>query len=316
MPDSDPDPEEAHVIATFARGAFPGAQLRTGIGDDAAVFDDGRLVTVDTMVEGVHWDDKLSPGDVGWKLVAVNVSDIGAMGGRPEWAVLAISVPRPLDRSWIEAFHEGLQAACAHWGVALVGGDTTRSPVRTAALTVGGRAERPVLRSGGRPGHDLWVTGTLGLAAEGFLSGTPRAAARAWLRRPEPPVAFGRALAERGLASAMMDLSDGLHVDLARLCAASGCGATIDADAVPGDGPLPWRVAFGEDYQLLFAAPAEERDAVRSIARMQEIPLARIGGLEAPPGLRLGGGALWPPALFTHFGASAPGGPPRAPGAS
>ncbi|MES2639847.1 MAG: thiamine-phosphate kinase [Myxococcota bacterium] len=299
--DPGPDPGEDWVIDRLTtRTALP-AGLRVGIGDDAALFDDGRILTVDTMVEGVHWDDKLTPADVGWKLVAVNVSDIAAMGGRPTYALLALSLPSPLDRAWVDAFAGGLHAACARWGVALVGGDTTRAPVRTASLTVGGHASRPVLRSTGAVGDDIWVTGRLGLAAEGFLSDAPRPEAQARLRRPEPPARFAAALAEAGLATAMMDLSDGLARDLGRLCVASGCGAEIDPAAVPGDAPLAWRVAFGEDYELLFCAAAADRDAVRSVASMQDISIGRVGRLEAAPGLRLLGGGEWPRPLFAHF---------------
>lgn len=310
---SDPDPGEAWIIDRLtARAPLP-AGLRVGIGDDAALFDDGRVLTVDAMVEGVHWDEKLSPADVGWKLVAVNVSDIAAMGGRPSWALLALGLPSPLDRAWVDAFAGGLHAACAHWGVTLIGGDTTRAPVRTASLTVGGHAARPVLRGTGRVGDDIWVTGRLGLAAEGFLAAAPRPHARARLCRPEPPIAFGAALADAGLATAMMDLSDGLARDLGRLCAASGCGATIDPADVPGDGPFDWRVAFGEDYELLFCAAEGDRDAVRSIAIMQEIPISRVGRLEAGPGLRLVGGGEWPPTLFAHFRAATSGADPGRP---
>lgn len=296
-----PDPAEDWVIDRMRAPtpAVPGLVL--GIGDDAALFDDGRVLTVDSMVEGVHWDDKLSPADVGWKLVAVNVSDVAAMGARPSFALLAMGLPSPLDRAWVEAFADGLHAACARWGVGLVGGDTTRSPVRTLSLTVGGRAARPVGRSTGRVDDDIWVTGRLGLAAEGFLAPDPRPEALARLRRPEPPVAFAVALAEAGLATAMMDLSDGLARDLGRLCVASGCGATVDPDAVPGDAPLDWRVAFGEDYELLFCASASDRDAVRSLAIMLDIPLSLVGRLDAPPGLRLADGGAWPPSLFVHF---------------
>jgi len=316
MPASDgPDPDEDHVIATFSARTEPLAGLRIGIGDDAAVFEDGRVVTVDTMVEGVHWDERLDPSDVGWKLVAVNVSDVAAMGAQPEWAVLALSLPTPLDREWLHRFREGFQAACERWGVALVGGDTTRSSVRTATLTIGGRAARPVLRSGGRPGDDVWVTGTLGLAAEGFLAQAPRPEALARLRRPEPRVSFAAALAASGLANAMMDLSDGLRADLGRLCAASGCGAVVDPTAVPGDAPFPWRVAFGEDYELVFTADANRRDAVRSLSIMQDVPIARVGQLESGSGLRLADGARWPAPLFTHFAPSARGDAPSTPGA-
>ncbi|MDP2310369.1 MAG: thiamine-phosphate kinase [Pseudomonadota bacterium] len=306
-----PDPDEDWIIdrLTVDPSRIPAAGaagLRVGIGDDAALFEDGRIITVDSMIEGVHWDDKLAPGDVGWKLVAVNVSDIAAMGGRPSYALLALGLPSPLDRAWVEAFADGLHAACARWGVRLIGGDTTRAPIRTASLTVGGHAERPVLRSTGQVGDDVWVTGRLGLAAEGFLALAPRPEARARLRRPEPPVAFAAALAESGLVTAMMDLSDGLARDLGRLCVASGCGASIDPSALPGDGALAWRVGFGEDYELLFCAAAASRDAVRSVASMQEISISRVGRLEARPGLRLVGGGEWPPSLFAHFPTAAP----------
>ncbi|MDP2312454.1 MAG: thiamine-phosphate kinase [Pseudomonadota bacterium] len=312
MPATDgPDPDEDWVIDRLASRSAPAPGLVLGIGDDAALFEDGRVYTVDSMVEGVHWDDKLSPADVGWKLVAVNVSDVGAMGGRPSFALLTMGLPSPLDRAWVDAFADGLHAACAKWGVALVGGDTTRSPVRTLSLTVGGHAARPVRRSTGRVGDDVWVTGQLGLAAEGFLSATPRPAALARLRRPEPPVAFGVALAEAGLASAMMDLSDGLARDLGRLCDASGCGALLDAEMIPGDAPLDWRVAFGEDYELLFSASVQDRDAVRSVASMQDIPISRVGRLEPRPGLRLVDGGEMPASLFTHFAARVPRTPPR-----
>jgi len=310
--------EEDWVIARLGADRAAPSNVRVGIGDDAALFTDGRVVTVDTMVEGVHWDDKLSPGDIGWKLVAVNVSDIGAMGGRPEWALLTMSLPSPLDRLWVNAFADGLHAACDRWGVGLIGGDTTRGPARSVSLTVGGHAARPALRSGGRPDDDLWVTGTLGRAAEAFLAKAPRPEALAHFRRPVPPVAFGAALAEAGLATALMDLSDGLGRDLDRLCRASGCGAVVYGEVLPGDTPLEWRIAFGEDYELLFSAAQADRDAVRSVARMQDIAISRIGRLEASPGLRLAGGGEWPRALFTHFArpSRARSGRPRAEGAS
>lgn len=293
--------DEAWIIELLTPNTRPSSPVRVGIGDDATVFEDGRVVTLDTMVEGVHWDTRLSPEDVGWKLVAVNVSDVAAMGGRPTHAWLAASLPAPLDRAWVRAFATGLRAACDRWGVHLVGGDTTRAPVRVLSLTLEGLAPRPVLRSTGRPGDDLWVTGNLGLAAEAFLADAPSDAAWRAFRRPEPRVEFAAALAARGLATAMMDLSDGLRDDLARLCAASGCGADVDAAQVPGTGPISWRVGFGEDYELLFAAPQADRDAVRSVANMTSTPLGLIGRLDAAAGARLNGRPEWPPPLFRHF---------------
>ncbi len=305
------DPDESFVITCLRDCGPPLRDLVVDIGDDAAVWADGRVVTTDTMVEGTHWDERLSPTDVGWKLVAVNVSDIAAMGARPEWAVLALTLPAPLDRDWLRAFAAGVRDACARWGVRLVGGDTTRGPVRTASLTVGGRAARPVLRSGGHPGDELWIAGTLGRAAEGFLAAAPSEEALRHLRRPEPPVDFGAALGESGLATAMMDLSDGLRQDVARLCAASGGGARVEVDRLPGSTPLAWRTSFGEDYALLFAARTEDADAIRTLAAMQHVPLHSIGALTLVPEVLLVGAPddAWPAPLFTHFATRASSNP-------
>lgn len=299
---------EEQLIAALTRPVRNPA-VRVGIGDDAAVLADGTVLTVDTMVEGVHWDARLSPEDVGWKLVAVNASDLGAMGARPVWALLAMALPNPLDLEWALRFRDGLHAALDHFGLALVGGDTVAGPARMLTLTVGGTAATPVLRSTGRAGDDLWVTGALGLAAEGFLLDAPSPAALRALRRPEPPVRFGAALA--GTATAMMDLSDGLREDLGRLCRASGVGAHVDPAAVPGAADLAHRFCFGEDYQLLFAAPPEARSAVECLAAAHGATVSRIGALEAGRDARLTG-ADWPAPLFTHF-PTAPADPPPTP---
>ena len=138
-------------------------------GDDAACVPGNAVVTVDAMVEGVHWDDKLSAADVGWKLVAVNASDINAMGALPQWAVLTLSVPQPADRIWVESFAHGLGQALEEWSIQLVGGDTTRSETnRMVSLTMTGTTEHPVGRTGAQPGDDIWVSGSLGGAAAGF----------------------------------------------------------------------------------------------------------------------------------------------------
>jgi len=258
------------------------------------------------MVEGTHWDTRLSPEDVGWKLVAVNVSDVAAMGAVPRWCTLALSLPRPLDLAWVEAFARGLRAACTRWGVELVGGDTTRGPTRVLTLTMQGRAARPVLRSSARAGDDLWVSGALGRSAEAMLAAAPSALAVAWLRRPDPPLALGVTLAERGLARAMMDLSDGLHADLARMCGASGVGARVDARRVPGVGPLAWRVAYGEDWELCFAGAREDRNAICRVGKELGVALSRIGCFTNDPALRLegyDGAPRWPATLFSHFDA-------------
>lgn len=298
---TDEDPDEAFVIAAASAVSGP-LSVGLGIGDDAAILDGGHVVTTDTMVEGVHWDQRLEPGDVGWKLVAVNVSDVGAMGGRPRWGTLAMALPSPLDRAWVSAFFAGFAAASQHFGLALVGGDTTRSPgPRVLTLTVGGDAPRPVRRSGALPGDDVWVTGELGRAAEAFGRAAPSAASLAWLRRPEPPISFGAALAEAGLAHAMIDLSDGFARDLARVCRASRVGASVDPSLLPGGRPLAEAVAFGEDYELCFAATPGAQSAICSLALMHGIEVTRVGAFTSAPELRLLGHPAWPSPQFDHF---------------
>lgn len=288
---------ERAIIDLFKQ---PARRARVGIGDDAAVMPDGQVLTTDTMVEGRHWDDKLSPADVGWKLVAVNASDLGAMGAHPAWAMLSLAVPDPVDLGWVERFRDGLLRGLAAYDLELVGGDTVSAPVRTLTLSVGGYATRPVLRSTGKVGDDVYVTGALGLAAEGFLSATPSPAALAALRRPTPPAHFGVQLAEAGLPTAMMDLSDGLQRDLHTLCAASKVGALVDPCRVPGVPDLGWRLSFGEDYQLLFTAPPGARSAVESLAERSGVVVTRIGQVTPGSSPRLLG-ADWPEPLFTHF---------------
>lgn len=297
------DPGESAVIALLARAGLAAAHVQRGIGDDAAVVDGQTVLTCDTMVEGVHWDDRLDAADVGWKLVAVNVSDVGAMGGVPRWALLALTLPRPLDLDWVRGFADGVVEACAYWSVPLVGGDTTRGPARIVTLSVGGHAPRPVGRDGARPGDDLWIAGPLGLAAEAMLSPSPSASALAWLRRPRPPVGLGAAIAPH--VHAMMDVSDGLRTDLARLCRASGVGADVTSAAIAGVGPIGWRIAYGDDYALLMAAPPSARDALCSAADMFGTPLARIGVVTAGAAPTLDGQPVWPAPLFGHFAGSA-----------
>ena len=303
MPD---DPDESFIVDTVLRmrpeGAPVGPTSATmNPGGDAAVLPNHECVTVDAMVEGVHWDDRLSPRDVGWKLVAANASDINAMGGIPTWAVLTVALPRPLDRVWVEAFAEGLGAGLQRWNIALVGGDTTRSTgPKMVSLTVCGSAPHPVGRDGAQVGDDIWVSGPLGGAAAAFTR--PRADP-APLRHPMPPIGLGRQLA--GIATAMMDLSDGLARDLPRLCHASGVGAVVHPDTVPihaeAAGSLPLAVGFGEEYELLFTAPPDRHDDVMTASAAFNRTPTRIGQIRSSLTAELDGMA-WPKPLFTHFG--------------
>jgi thiamine-monophosphate kinase len=280
------DPGESFVIDTLTSQVRLPSWVIEGAGDDAAILEDGTVVAADAMVEGVHWDHRLSPGEVGAKLVAVNASDLAACGARSRWALLSLCLPAVLDRPWVEAFSTGLHRELSRVGAVLLGGDTTRSMGGvTAALTLGGQLEgTPLLRSGAGPHQDIWVSGTLGDAAAGFEPDAPEALALAW-RQPDPPLDLGPALAREGLATAGMDLSDGLARDLARLCRASSCGATIQETALPASSallaavtdPLPYQVSFGEDYQLLFTAQPEHSSAIEDLGGQLDLRLSRIG---------------------------------------
>ncbi len=234
------------------------------------------------IVEGVHFLPHDPPGDVAWKLVATNLSDLAAKGAVPEGAL--IGMPIGEDR-WDRAFLDGLDAALRAFDCPLLGGDTV-SGGRTFSLTAIGRADASPTRSGARPGDALWVTGTIGDAGAGLAIAKGAAGPDSLLaryRRPMPRLAEGRALAP--VVTAMMDVSDGLVIDAARMAAASGCAVTIDLAAVPlssayrdwsGD-PLAAATA-GDDYELLFALPADVAPPVAA---------TRIGQFREGDGLAL-----------------------------
>lgn len=280
-------------------------------GDDAAVLHDGLVLTTDLLVEGVHFDHRLSSTDVGFKAVAVSVSDLTAMAARPTWMLLSLAVPQ--DDDFTQGFALGLAEACDRWGVELVGGDTTGTPgARFVSVTLAGRCPGPVvLRSGGRPGHVVLVTGTPGLAALGYLSADPPPEALAALRRPEPPLAW--MLAAAPWVSAAMDLSDGLAQDLPRLARASGVGARIDPSRLPRPralhgpqiDPRTLQLAGGDDYQLLLTAAPADVPRLRSLARDHGIDLHEIGELTPPGPVRPTDGD-WPRAPWQHHREATP----------
>jgi thiamine-monophosphate kinase len=253
------------------------------------------VLTHDMIVEGVHFLAGDPPGDVAWKLVAVNLSDLAAKGARPIGALLGFTLG---DADWDRAFAEGLGRALAAFGLPLLGGDTVSGPTRTLGLTAIGRAAGPVpARSGARPGDLLWVSGTIGDAGAGLriLKGElePNDALVERYQTPRPRLEAGERLAT--LVQAMMDISDGLLIDAARMAAASGCAAAIELDAVPlsdaylallGETPLDAATA-GDDYELLFAASADTAPALLALAEEIGLPLSRIGHFTAGTGLSL-----------------------------
>ncbi|MBI5781360.1 MAG: thiamine-phosphate kinase [Rhodocyclales bacterium] len=280
----------------------PPPWLRLGIGDDAALLAEEpgweTAITCDTLVEGRHFLPGTDPEALGWKALAVNLSDLAAMGAVPTGFLLSLTLPEA-DEAWLAAFARGLFACARSHGARLVGGDTTRGP-RALTITALGRvpAGKAVLRSGARAGDDLWVSGQPGRAALGLavrlgeLASTLPEAERwvAALDRPEPRLALGQRL--RGLAHAMLDVSDGLLGDLRHILERSApppLTAEIEVARLPlaplvaGGGP-PERartalLAGGDDYELIFTAAPAYRDQILRLAGELDLPLSRIGRL-------------------------------------
>lgn len=256
----------------------PGA---LGLGDDAARLGD-LVLTKDLLVEGVHFLAHDPPGDVAWKLVATNLSDLAAKGATPVGVLLGYPIG---DDAWDAAFLDGLAAALAAFACPLLGGDTVRG-ARVLSLTAIGRAATAPARGGARAGDALWVTGTIGDAGAGLAIARGAAGPEALLaryRRPTPRLAEGAALAN--VVHAMMDVSDGLLIDAQRMATASGCAATIDLDAVPlspayraWSGDALAAATAGDDYELLFALPPGQAPPV---------PATRIGSFAEGAGLTL-----------------------------
>jgi thiamine-monophosphate kinase len=269
-----------------------------GVGDDAAVVAvDGLMaVTVDTLVEGVHFPAGMAPHLLGYRLMAVNLSDLAAMGAQPRWCTLALTLPAA-DELWLDGFSRGFFELAERFGVSLVGGNLTRGSL-SATLQLMGKVERERLltRSGGNVGDDVYVTGTLGDSSAGITlitersvapNGSAAAALKERFYRPEPRVGAGLALGS--LASAGIDISDGLLADLGHICAASGCGAAIDVERVPLSAELlslfPPQEALahalggGDDYELCFTAPPSRAEDIEAALEASGTLVRRIGQL-------------------------------------
>lgn len=316
------DVSEHELLAAIRRvlsGTGPGVIV--GVGDDAAVVAPGSgelVLTTDALVEGTHFSrSTASARDIGYKAIVVNVSDIAAMGASPRFALCALTLSDVVDAPWVMELFGGMREACEEHALSLVGGNLARGPEVTVVVTVTGEVApgRAVTRAGARPGDVIVVTGTLGAAAAGrrLASGrTPpsdeeRAAILRHLR-PTARVAEAGVLARCG-ATAMIDVSDGLTLDLARVCAASGVGARVRLADVP-IGPaagLGDALGGGEDYELVATVP----DAAQAGAARQEldetfgVALAEIGAIVSEPGLlavdETGAEAPLTPAGWDHF---------------
>lgn len=285
-----------------------------GIGDDAALLqpraNEQLVVTADTLNSGVHFPEDTAPFDIGWKTLAVNLSDLAAMGARPAWCTLALSLPQASE-DWIEAFADGFFALADQHDMALIGGDTTRGPLSLSVTAMGQVSRGQALRRDrAQVGDDIWVSGTLGDAAgalqlwqRGELTVSTATlladyeALRLRLVRPTPRVTLGLRL--RAFAHAAVDISDGLLADLGHIAARSGVRAEVDADALPlspalrdrlgREGARECALRGGDDYELCFTAAADQRDALHYLAESLELSLTRIGRIMEGQGVHTEG---------------------------
>jgi thiamine-monophosphate kinase len=297
--------DEFQLIRKYFQTLTPAsADVVVGIGDDCALLKPAAgeelAVTTDTLVAGRHFVADCRAEDIGWKSLAVNLSDLAAMGARPRWFVLALTLPRP-DGEWLKLFAQGLKGMADKAGVVLVGGDTTAGPLSITITAIGTvPAGKALRRSGAKPGDAVCVTGTLGDAALALRLGLATGCARfdadreylkARLNRPSPRLSPGQCL--RGLAHAAIDVSDGLAGDLQHILAESWVGAEIFIDRLPRSeafqrlAPAESRLALqaggGDDYELCVCVPPE---ALAEAKRKLEPPLVEIGRITREPGLR------------------------------
>lgn len=309
----------------FSRAGALRPDVELGVGDDAAIVrmppESDLVAAVDTLVAGRHFPLDSPARSIGHRSLAVNLSDIAAMGAEPAWATLALTLPNA-DAAWLEQFARGFSELAAAQGVALVGGDTTAGPLTVSVQLMGHLPRGTALRRGGaRAGDLLAVTGTLGDAGAGLaiamhsLEGVSSAASRELVGRfeyPEPRVSFG--LLAREFASAAMDISDGLVGDLPKLAGASGLAARIEVDRLPLSAALEsavspeqardWALGAGDDYELLLAVPPAHFDSLVARARQLNLRLTAIGELSRGNAVKwVLRGAEFVPAVhgFDHF---------------
>lgn len=290
----------------FARQQINTDLVPVGIGDDAAVINTSAneqlLISVDTLNIGVHFPQQTSAFDIGYKALAVNLSDIAAMGGEPKWFTLAMSLPEA-NHEWLEAFTAGLSALALQHNLNLVGGDTTRGPL-SITIQIAGTVPtgQSLQRRGARVDDNIYVTGTLGDAAaalqicQSAMSADARTSERLLhrLNRPVPRVSIGMTL--RGIATACIDISDGLAADLGHLLEAGGVGAEIELASLPRSSAMDallvqesqvqdWQLYGGDDYELCFTAPATQHDRIMAISEEQHCPITCIGKITREQGL-------------------------------
>jgi thiamine-monophosphate kinase len=300
---------EFELIDRYFAGRDRGPGIALGVGDDCALVSprpgQQLAVSVDTMVCGTHFFPDQPPAAVGHKALAAALSDLAAMGAEPLGALLALTLPQ-VDEAWLQAFADGMGALADRLKVPLIGGDTTRGPLAISVTVLGQVPSGLALRrAGAEPGALVVVSGVLGGAFAGLQAEQERRGAGREppaqddpichrFFRPEPRIALGKAL--RGRTRTAIDLSDGLLADLGHICEASGCGASLRAEAVPRDPLLAdWpqgkalaaALSGGDDYELLFAWPARQRDELRPLASALQLPLTVIGEFTASGGVQV-----------------------------
>lgn len=297
-------PEFNLIAKHFIR---PTAQTDLGVGDDAALISVATgmqlAISTDALVAGTHFFDDCDPYQLGWKSLAVNISDMAAMGAQPKWATLAIALP-DMDDAWVKAFSQGFFACADQFDVDLIGGDTTRGPLNINVQIMGevpfGKA---IKRSGAKIAEDIWISGHLGSAATGLahlqnkihvLDGALPICLSA-LHRPMPRLALGLIL--RDIATSCIDISDGLLADLGHILHASIIGASIDLAKIPCINYLKQDLhsahtqqsilAGGDDYELCFTAPKSKRDDIHLLSNQLSLPLTLIGETHAESGINV-----------------------------
>jgi len=301
---------------SYAPGFEHGVKL--GIGDDAAVLEvpagQHLVAATDTLNAGTHFPTDTSPFDIGYKCLAVNLSDLAAMGATPRWALLSLSLPGA-EQEWIHQFGEGFKSLAQAHQVTLVGGDTTSGPLSISLTALGlVEAGKQLTRGGAKPGDLIVVSGTVGGAAHALdmLQAGRAAIDRHLLDRPQPRVSLGQVLP--GYASACIDISDGLLADLEHVLKASGCGARLEVENLPQSDVLAgladeqkwnYQLSGGDDYELLFTLPARHRPRLTHWSQQLDISLSVIGEIEKESGVRClasDGRPYHPPGTgFEHF---------------
>jgi thiamine-monophosphate kinase len=297
------------IARYFTRPPRRLSPVALGIGDDCALLapphGSQMAISSDMLVEGRHFFPGADPFQLGHKCLAVNLSDLAAMGAAPVGFTLALSLPEA-NEAWLEPFSKGLLALADRHDCELIGGDTTKGPLNIC-ITIFGQVppDQSLRRDAARPGDDIWISGTLGdarLALAGYrnelaldkLGKDDLAGARSRMHAPTPRVGLGVAL--RGIAHAAIDISDGLVGDLGHILHRSGVGAILDVDLLPAGPALAMQtldlrrrftLAGGDDYELCFTAPASRRSDVLAAGDLSSTPVTRVGSIEAAPGLRL-----------------------------